>query len=504
MFVKLLTFLSFSIAILCSSISKDKKGKIFNLFAMVRFRNDDCRGDALQNPESLIGTCYTSSECTDRAGRAVGNCASGFGICCVFDSFMCGDTISQNKSYIRSPNYPSNFIIDQAYIEQYKVNNTGATCTSTEFKCQEPGNSSICITQDFVNDKISNCEDKSDEFVRCKFNVKKSGDGVCSLRLDFESFTLLAGAGSTDLNSVCQDEFEISNLVNGNFRVPIICGYNTGEHIYLDIGNKVNDLTGFAATIDIRFGLLIGTRLFSIRVSQHSCSSKNTPPGECLQYFTGSTGRLTTFNFNNDVNSAHLHSQDYAICIRREFGNCCIEYSVCEDPNSFSIDNTRYELFTFMSEVTAAVTAAIAANGTMAAVEEATAKENAAKIAPMNLLASSTCTRDWIEINDSSEECNGNLQYNKYCGFIFSTDIASETDQDLNNNNQDLSEILKRPHRTICDCTPPFNVGVRTSNEFRGVPPVPVANIRGQKWDQEEPTLQAKGVCLNYKQTLCA
>ena len=32
------------------------------------------------------------------------------------------------------------------------------------------------------------------------------------------------------LNSVCQDEFEISKLVNGNFRVPIICGYNTGEH----------------------------------------------------------------------------------------------------------------------------------------------------------------------------------------------------------------------------------------------------------------------------------
>ena len=72
-------------------------------------------------------------------------------------------------------------------------------------------------------------------------------------------------------------------------------------------------------------------------------------------------GRLTTFNFNNNVNSAHLQSQDYAICIRREVGkkwikpsqfhhnikckivpgNCCIEYSVCEDPNSFSIDNTR-------------------------------------------------------------------------------------------------------------------------------------------------------------------
>ena len=31
-----------------------------------------------------------------------------------------------------------------------------------------------------------------------------------------------------------------------------------------------------------------------------------------------------------------------------------------------------------------------------------------------------------------------------------STEIASETDQDLTENNQDLSEILERPHRTIC------------------------------------------------------
>merc|ERR1712008_350081 len=209
-------------------------------------------------------------------------------------------------------------------------------------------------------------------------------------------------------------------------------------------------------------------------------------------------------NFNNDVNSAHLHSQDYAICIRREVGNCCIEYSVCEDPNSFSIDNTRYELFTFMEGFPYA---------------DGVISSSISPIASMNLLASSTCTRDWIEINDSSEECNGNLQYNKYCGFTFSTEIASETDQIFQSEGDDdgepyfpvdqdtlqpLSEILNRPHRTICDCTTPFNVGVRTSNEFRGIPPVPVANIQGQNWDQEVPELQARGVCLNYKQTPCA
>ena len=32
---------------------------------------------------------------------------------------------------------------------------------------------------------------------------------------------------------------------------------------------------------------------------------------------------------------------------------------------------------------------------------------------------------------------------------------------------------------------------------------VPADDIRGQKWDQEEATLQARGVCLNYKQIPC-
>ena len=37
-------------------------------------------------------------------------------------------------------------------------------------------------------------------------------------------------------------------------------------------------------------------------------------------------GRLTTFNFNNDINSPHLDKQDYEICIRREVGKKFIRY----------------------------------------------------------------------------------------------------------------------------------------------------------------------------------
>ena len=57
------------------------------------------------------------------------------------------------------------------------------------------------------------------------------------------------------------------------------------------------------------------------------------------------------------------------------------------------------------------------------------------------------------------------------------------------------------------DCSLPFSVGVRTSNENRGgslnLPNIPPAKIFGQKWDQEVETIQARGVCLNYEQKPC-
>ena len=32
---------------------------------------------------SLQGVCYTSQECSDLGGTADGNCANGFGTCCI-------------------------------------------------------------------------------------------------------------------------------------------------------------------------------------------------------------------------------------------------------------------------------------------------------------------------------------------------------------------------------------------------------------------------------------
>ena len=46
-------------------------------------------------------------------------------------------------------------------------------------------------------------------------------------------------------------------------------------------------------------------------------------------------------------------------------------------------------------------------------------------------------SRDWIEINASSEECNANLQFNKYCGFTFRSDFSMK--------------LIDSPH-SDCEC----------------------------------------------------
>jgi len=234
-----------------------KEGKILNPFTVLQFPNADCIGE-----DNLIGTCYTSRECSDFGGKKTSGCASGFGICCIF-SADCGSTISENKTHFRSPGFPD----ELNYFD------------FDEGKC------------------LINID---------RFSTKRGNrDGICQLRLDFERFSILAGSGSRDTESICRDTFRIRDLSGGNNRIPVICGENSGDHIYFDVDSVIPDI-GVAATLEFNFGPFQGSRAFNIRVTQIECSSKILPPFGCLQYFTGLTGRITTFNFNAVQPSSHL------------------------------------------------------------------------------------------------------------------------------------------------------------------------------------------------------
>jgi len=158
----------------------NREEKLFSLFTIVNFKNDPCRStDTSSNSNSgsgyRNGTCYTSSECTDKGGSPKGKCAAGFGICCVFT--LNGDestqTVNYNDTYIQNPGFPTVY-----------------TDTSS-----------------------------------LSYTVNKCQDDICWIRLDFDTFEL---ASQTSERSNI-DSFEMKES-ESLYNYPVLAGSNSGQH----------------------------------------------------------------------------------------------------------------------------------------------------------------------------------------------------------------------------------------------------------------------------------
>lgn len=110
--------------------TNDRRGKLFSLFNIVTFKQGPCRsisGDT--------GVCMTMLECAQTgSGTPSGNCASGFGVCCLIRANQCGADITRNCTYFTNPEYPG-----------FKTDNTP-----------------------------------------CDINIRKCDDNICFLKLDYE------------------------------------------------------------------------------------------------------------------------------------------------------------------------------------------------------------------------------------------------------------------------------------------------------------------------------
>jgi len=263
--------------------AKAKGSKQLSLFSIVTFQNLDCKSAS----DSRNGTCFTSTECSDKGGRESGNCAAGFGVCCLFIYTDTGSAVNQNCSYIQSPNFPSTF--------------TASTASSLTY------------------------------------TIHKCSNDVCAVRLDFETFSTVRDTVDPALESnTCADPFTITSTSQGTSGE--ICGENAGQHIYWDLGR---DSTA-TATISMTFSTVAavtGTgRSSEIKVTQISCNDENAPDSGCFQYHDGLTGRITTFNWDatSTSNQLHLANQQYNICIRPAEGMCCVQYTPCDFDASFT------------------------------------------------------------------------------------------------------------------------------------------------------------------------
>lgn len=263
-------------------LQQERKKKVLSVFTVVKFPNTACDSST----SGRNGTCYTESECTAKGGSSSGACASSFGVCCVFEG-TCGTQVAENNTYFSS---------------------SGRTLGSA-----------------------------------CTYRVCKCSDDICQLRLDFETFALsnpvtittvlIQGGAAGAKNTMGQCNTDTFGVTAPGFgSVPVICGTNTGYHMYVPASDSCNQLSaayGSASTAS--------TSSLSVKVSQIECSSSRLAPTGCLQYFTSETGTIESFNFQAGA-SVHLANQDYSTCVRTGRSQCAICYYVPTGTN-FGISN---------------------------------------------------------------------------------------------------------------------------------------------------------------------
>ncbi|CAH1726097.1 unnamed protein product [Aphis gossypii] len=241
--------------------SLKKQNRLLSLFTIVKFDNEPCYSSSGDS-----GICMTSTECYQHRGVPIGSCANSYGVCCLSLS-TCGQTIRENGTYFVNAGYPDG------------LNNTGT----------------------------------------CQVTIHKLSPHICQFRLDFERFSIM---GPEPVNHQCDnDQF----IVSGSNPVPVICGLNTGSHMYVDAGTGTSPIILTMVTSGIFL-----KRNWKIKISQLPCDSITKADTGCLQYYTGVSGTLKSFNYES-YSGLHLSNQDYTICLRTERNFCSVQYSACDD-----------------------------------------------------------------------------------------------------------------------------------------------------------------------------
>jgi len=319
--------------------------------------------DGCTSSLDTYGVCYSASECASRGGTSSGSCASGFGVCCTFQG-SCGGSTSVNNTYF-----------------------------------------------------ASNDEDSSP----CTFSVCKADDDICLIRLNFDTFNIAQPStnypedNNPNGRTQCQKAQFSANSAGPS--APVICGTNTGYHMILEARDDCNTLS-FTWTS-------ASPRTWNIQIMQISCTAAWRPTAGCLQWFTGSTGTIASYNYAGGV---HLANQEYTNCIRAEQGKCSISYAATS--STFSVN-----LITPVANPTN--TAAVGQD----------------------------CTDDYIIVSGGGATAGASTNYDRFCGGTLA-----------------LSSTITAA--TIYTNKLPFQVGVHfDATELDSAPP-PTATAQGYEWSK--------------------
>jgi hypothetical protein len=439
------------------SSTSDREQKHFSLFSVVTFKNEECTSESTLTGGARKGTCYTTTECSDKSGMKSGNCASGFGVCCVFLNTAASSSakISENRTHLRNAEYPS-----------YAT----ATAAST-----------------------------------IAYTLNKMNADICQIRLDFTEF-IIGGPTNTrenipaaSLTNCDRDTMKITTTeitAIASMNPGTFCGALTGEHLYIDLTRTAADAATLTITTAATATLTpaIAQRVWDIQTSQIPCyASYRAPPG-CDRYFTQDYGKIISFNFYKVASSTlattaqntglELASQRVNTCIRRSKGMCCVEYNVCNYYNGIVLTqgvNNGIDAGVG-DEQTISEGWALDCDTSPIVIDETDTNAG---------MADSMCSGDYVEIPSSwTAACAGqgggrNFVNSRYCGVRFGLNLPANE--------------ATTTHSPVCDCSEPFVVRYQTDQASDlGGGTGNAANNAGST------TASApRGFCLDFRQTPC-
>jgi len=433
---------------------KDKLAKHFSLFSVVTFGNEECTSDTSVSGGATQGTCYSSTECSDKKGMASGNCASGFGVCCVFlHTTAASATISENRTRLRNSQFPSI-----------------ATATTA---------------QNIV------------------YTINKMKSDICQIRLDFGTFIIAGPSVTTEAipaasTTVCQDSLVLATSDNSavtSSPFGTLCGALTGEHLYVELSPTSSDaLTATLATIvDGTLTAAIAQRVWDIKVSQIECHATYRAPAGCQRYFMEPSGKIISMNFYKvagstaaanaqntglDIATSHIRS-----CIRRTKGMCCTQYDVCTTYQGIALTDFTNGVVANNNGVSGIFNEGFSFDIDLSPnfVIHAT-QANSGMIDAM-------CTGDYIEIPSS---------HSRSCGSMFGSFLSAVNTRycgaRLGANFQQTPATVASS--SVCDCSEPFSVTIHLDD----------VNDEGLVNDANDEIVAAsiaRGTCLDFKQTPC-
>jgi len=483
-------YLVTSLAVVLLSITErafvdalDRDQKHFSLFSVVTFKNEACTSESTLGGGARTGTCYSTSECSDKSGMKSGNCAAGFGVCCVFintaadGSGTVAATISENRTLLRNSEYPT-----------YATATTAQTITYT---------------------------------------INKMKSDICQIRLDFEAL-VLAGPSTSRENvptatgvTCTRDTMTIipTDMTSAlNSPTGTLCGSLTGEHLYTELSPTSTDTlviaittaaTGTTGTTTIT--PLLAQRSWDIQVSQIECHATYRAPHGCQRYLMTDNGKIASFNFARTTGTTpsetapipgntgiELPAQRINTCIRRSKGMCCVQYQLCNAYDGIAL--------TQLAQVTGGANDgaesviiheawSIDTNASPFLLEDAGLGVDS--IADIGMV-DGACSGDYVEIPSSwSGTCGPGFGAHRsfistrYCGTRFGFAPSSFTP-----NNGNTATLL---HSTpVCDCSEPFQLRhvSDVSNDVGGAAGSEVNNLNTN-------ALSPRGFCIDYIQTPC-